>query len=336
MAALRTIAVYWASSCGGCEIAIANLHEHLLDFDANFRLVFCPCLVDTKISDVQNLPDRSIDITLFNGAIRTSENEEMAHLMRRKSKLLVAYGSCATEGCIPALSNLSSKDDHLRAIYLESPSLSNPDSVLPCEKTEVPEGTLRLPGFYDRVKTLAQTVDVDYFLPGCPPESHQVWNVLEMLVRNDPLPSAGSVIGAGSSSVCDECTRTRLEKKITRLYRTFEIVPDRERCLLDQGILCMGVATRDGCGALCPKVNMPCTGCYGPPEGVLDQGAKMAATLGSILDIEKLKELRPEEIDPSVDALLDAVPDLAGAFYKFSLAGSLLDRAVARHKPEEK
>ncbi len=332
----RALAVYWASSCGGCEIAIANLHEHLLDLDANFHLVFCPCLVDTKISDIRSLPDGAIDVTLFNGAVRTDENEEMARLLRRKSKLLVAYGSCAMEGGIPALSNLSSKEDHFHTIYLENPSLSNPDGVLPRESTEVPEGTLRLPRFYNRVKTLEQTVDVDYLMPGCPPESHQVWNVLDVLIRNAPLPPKGSVIGAGRSSVCDECARTRQEKKLSRLYRTFEIIPDRESCLLDQGILCMGVATRDGCGALCPQVNMPCIGCYGPPEGVLDQGAKMAGTLGSIFDIEKLKELPADEINRHVDAMLDSLPDFVGAFYKFSLAGSLLKGAAARQKPEER
>ena len=332
----RALAVYWASSCGGCEIAIVNLHERLLELDANFHLVFCPCLVDTKTRDIQQLPDGAIDVTLFNGAIRTSENEEMAHLLRRKSKLLVAFGSCAMEGCIPALSNLSSKAAHFHSIYLDNPTLANPDGVLPRESTDVPEGNLRLPRFYERVKTLRQTVDVDYLMPGCPPESHQIWNVLDLLIREAPLPPRGAVIGAGRSSVCDECTRTRQEKKITRFYRTFEIVADTQSCLLDQGILCMGVATRDGCGALCPQVNMPCIGCYGPPEGVLDQGAKMAGTLGSIIDIERLKSLPADEIDHHVDEVLESMPDFAGVFYKFSLADSLLRGAAVRQKAEEK
>ena len=55
---------------------------------------------------VKGYPDGYIDVCLFNGAIRNSENEEMAHLLRQKSKVLVAYGSCAYEGCIPALSKL--------------------------------------------------------------------------------------------------------------------------------------------------------------------------------------------------------------------------------------
>jgi len=248
----------------------------------------------------------------------------MARLMRRKSRLLIAYGSCSYAGSIPALSNLHSRGGHIRSIYLESPSLDNPTGVLPAETTCVPEGELRLPVFHERVRTLAQTVEVDYFVPGCPPESHQVWNILDLLIRNEPLPPMGSILGAGRSSVCEECKRARTDKTIERFYRTYERIPDSESCLLDQGFLCMGPATRDGCGGLCPKVNMPCIGCYGPPEDVLDQGAKMAGTIGSILDIGKLKGISEHEINKRIDEVLNAMPDIAGAFYKFSLAGSLL------------
>src|SRR5690242_9073197 len=74
------LAMYWAASCGGCEIAVVNLHEKLLDVDAAFDFMFCPCLMDTKKKDIEAMPDKSIAITLFNGAIRTDENAEMAHL----------------------------------------------------------------------------------------------------------------------------------------------------------------------------------------------------------------------------------------------------------------
>ena len=95
------LAVYWAASCGGCEVAVLNLHERLLDVDAAFDFMFCPCLMDTKTKDVEALPDRAIAVTLFNGALRTQENIEMARLLRRKSRLLVAFGSCAEGGLYP-------------------------------------------------------------------------------------------------------------------------------------------------------------------------------------------------------------------------------------------
>ncbi|MBZ0155729.1 MAG: NADH:ubiquinone oxidoreductase [Alphaproteobacteria bacterium] len=323
------LSMYWAASCGGCEIALVNLHEKILDVDAAFDFVFCPCLLDTKKRDVEAMPDGSIALTLFNGAIRTEENEEMAHLLRRKSRLLIAFGSCSYEGCIPGLGNLSERDEFMRTVYLENPTTENPGGIVPRTETEVPEGVLHLPSFYDRVRTLAQVTGVDYFIPGCPPEPHQIGNVVEAVVQGKPLPPKGSVIGAGRSSVCEECSRKREDKKLKGFRRIYEFIPDREKCLLDQGVLCMGIATRDGCGALCPKVNMPCTGCYGPPEGVLDQGAKMVAALGSLLDIGEVKGLPEEEIDRRIDALIDSIPDFAGTFYKYSLPGSILKGRIA-------
>ena len=102
------------------------------------------------------------------------------------------------------------------------------------------------------------------------------------------------------------------------------MIPEKSVCLLEQGIICMGIATRSGCGGLCPQVRMPCIGCYGPPEGVLDQGAKMVSALGSMLDIGDTKGLSEDEIIRRVDEIIAAIPDLAGTFYKFSLPDSIL------------
>jgi F420-non-reducing hydrogenase small subunit len=319
------LAVYWSASCGGCEVAVANLHEHLLEVAEHFDFMFCPCLLDTKKKDIEALEDGEITATLFNGAIRTEENREMAHLLRRKSKLLVAMGACAASGGIPALSNLSTRAQILRAAYLDSPTLDNLEGVVPQERTLVPEGELRLPHFFERVLSLGDVVPVDYTIPGCPPEPDQLWNVIKLLMRAleeaEPLPCPGAVMGAGPSSVCDECARTRSDKRLTGFRRVWEFLPDEEQCLMDQGLVCMGMATRSGCGGLCPAVNMPCIGCYGPPEGVFDQGAKLAATLGSIIDIDPIRdERRMSIINQKVDQVVAQVPDLAGTACKFSMA----------------
>jgi F420-non-reducing hydrogenase small subunit len=307
------IAMYWAASCGGCEISLANLHENLINVDAAFQLVFCPCLVDGKKHDVEALRDGELLITFFNGAIRTDENEEMARLLRKKSKILIAYGSCAYEGCIPGLSNFHTRDDHMKAVYLDNPSIDNPKGILPQPSTTVPEGTRTIPKFHDRVKTLGQTVDVDYFLPGCPPESAQVWAVIEAVIQGIELPKKGAVIGAGKCTVCDECEKKKEEKKVKKFFRTYEIVPDREKCLLEQGVLCLGPATRDGCKAQCPNnVDMR------------DQGAKMIGALGTAIDLGDTKDLSEEQIAARVEEVISTIPDYAGVFYKYSLPGSIL------------
>lgn len=323
------IAMYWASSCGGCEISLANTGETLLDIDENFDFFFCPCLVDGKRADVEACEDDEILITLFNGGIRTDEQAEMAELLRRKSRLMVAFGSCAQEGCVPGLGNLTTGSDMQRYVYDEVPSMDNPDGVRPQLRHEVPEGTLTLPTILEHLSPLDKVVDIDYYMPGCPPEPHQITAVVNLLISGAPLPPKGSVIGAGTSTVCDECPKRREAKKISELKRAHEFLPDPDGCLLDQGQICMGVATRSGCGGLCPKVNSSCIGCYGPPEGVVDQGAKMASVLGSVIDIDALKPLDEADMAAAVDKVLDSIPDYAGTFYKFSLAHSSLAKKRA-------
>ncbi len=92
----------------------------------------------------------------------------MARLLRRKSRLLVAFGTCAAHGSIPGLANLHTTEELLQTVYRDTPSIDNPQGVLPAPVSEVPGGVLRLPPLNDSVATLAQTVAVDYFLPGCP------------------------------------------------------------------------------------------------------------------------------------------------------------------------
>lgn len=315
-------AMYWAAACGGCEIAVLNIHEKILDVDANFDVVFWPVAMDAKYKDVEAMADGSITLTLFDGAIRNSENEELARLLRRKSKILVAFGSCACEGCIPALANLTTPEAIFESAY-NSVSTDNSQGTRPQPRWSAPEGvTLYIPEFYPVVKTLAQVVPVDYYMPGCPPESHQIAAVVDLVIKalhgEATLPPAGAVIGAGESTVCDECKRTRNEKKIRQFVRIQEVRPDPTLCLLEQGILCNGPATRSGCSALCPLAGAPCVGCYGPAEGVLDYGARLMTAIGSVIDSN----------DPAeIERILDGIPDPAGAFYRFNMAGSLLRAA---------
>jgi F420-non-reducing hydrogenase small subunit len=315
-------AMYWAASCGGCEIAVLNTHEKILDVDANFDVVFWPVAMDAKYKDVQAMPDGAITLTLFNGGIRNSENEEMAHLLRRKSKILVAFGSCACEGCIPGLANFSSTQEIFDTAYA-TVSTDNPQNVRPQFRYSMPEGELRIPEFYPVLRTLDQVVKVDYYMPGCPPESHQIAAVIDLVIAalqgKATLPPPGSTIGAGGSTVCDECQRKRNEKSIKQFVRIQNLQAiDPALCLLEQGIPCNGPATRSGCGALCPLAGAQCIGCYGPAAGVVDYGARLMTAFASVIDSK----------DPAeVEHILDGLPDPAGQFYRFNLAGSLLRAA---------
>jgi F420-non-reducing hydrogenase small subunit len=314
------LANYWAASCGGCEIALLGINEKILDVANAFDIVLWPVAIDAKVRSIELMEDKSIDLCLFNGAIRTSEQEYMARLLRAKSKAMIAFGSCAQEGCIPGLANVTNREGIFQTSYFDTPTTVNPEGIVPQTETEVEEGVLYLPVFYDTVKTLGQTVEVDYYLPGCPPEPERIWDAIVAILEGK-LPAPGSVIGA-ETTVCDDCPLTRDEKKITEFKRTWEIIPDPEICLLEQGLVCCGIATRAGCGALCPTVGSPCIGCYGPTDGVEDFGARMITALASVIDSDD-----PEEIDRIIT---EGIPDPIGTFYRFSLAKSQLRRTALK------
>jgi F420-non-reducing hydrogenase small subunit len=321
------IAFYWAASCGGCEIAVLDINEKILDVAKIADILFWPVAIDTKYKDVEAFPDKYIDITFFNGSIRNSEQEHMAKMLRAKSKILVAFGSCAHEGSVPGLANLNTKNEVFEQVYIKEKSNANPQAVMPKPQSQVKEGTLKIPEFYDTVKTLAQTVDVDYSLPGCPPPVKLIAGAVDAIASNN-LPPKGSVL-APLKAVCDERPRKRENKKIGKIYRVYEKAPEPEKCLMEQGILCMGMATRSGCGAQCLKVDMPCTGCGGLAPNVPEQGAAMITALASILGYDGV-EGKTKYTEKEIETLMNQVKDPVGTVYMYSLPNSILKRKVIK------
>ncbi len=321
-----TFAMYWAAACGGCEISLLNIGEQILAVDAAFEIVFWPCVADFKYHDVEGYPDGFIDLCLFNGSIRNSENEELAHLLRRKSKTLVAFGSCAYEGCVPGLANLTNNAATLRTVYYDGPTNDETRHRVPQPVSKVPEGEIHLPVLYETVRALDQVVPVDYIIPGCPPEAHQISAVLTTILSGAPLPPPGrTILGAANVALCEECPLAKNVKQIERFYRPYEITPDPGICLLEQGLVCMGPATRGGCGALCPQVGMRCEGCYGPLADQ-DQGARMLSAIASVVAPGR-PGLDEVEQAHEVAAVMETLADPAGTFYRFSMAHSLMRRA---------
>lgn len=312
---------YWAASCGGCEIAVLDIDEAILKVLEVAEVVFWPVAMDIKYSDVENMPDEYMDVIFFNGGIRNSEQEHLAKLLRDKSKYMVAFGSCAHTGGIPGLANLTNRRGIFDRVYHTSESTVNPDDFEPETECKVPEGTLTIPEFYDLVKPLDRIVDVDYYLPGCPPPASLVLDAVNAIASGE-LPPKGSVL-APVLSVCDECPRTKEEKKITRVKRIIDHIPDPETCLLEQGFICMGPATRGGCGAQCIEANMPCTGCGGACPEAIEQGSAMISALSTVLGLANEKD---EDFD--YDILLDELKDPVGTFYKYALPASIINRRI--------
>ena len=316
------IAFYWCASCGGCEESVVDLAEAILDVVAAVDIIFWPVAMDFKRSDVEAMPDGSILVSMINGAIRSSEQEEMARLLRRKSQLVVAYGACAQLGGIPGLANQFDREQILKVVYEESPSTQNAEKTHPTLRFQDDGRTATLPELWKIVRTLDQVIPVDYYLPGCPPTPKLLQQALTALLSGN-VPPKGSVLAA-DIALCEECPRketkpTDLSFSAFKRPHTSEVDP--EKCLLAQGFLCMGPATRGGCEALCLQGNMPCSGCFGPTSRVKDQGAKIMSSLCSNVAATDEKE---------IDATLATIPDPVGTFYRYGLAASLLRARVGR------
>lgn len=290
----KKIAMYWGAGCGGCDVSLLGIHEKLLDLLDEIEIVFWPCAMDIKYEDLEKMEDKSIDIAFYNGAIRTEENEEIAKLLRKKAKLMVAYGSCAIEGCVIGLANLYNKKEIFEAVYLKNETTK--EKILPSRD---------LPEFLPYLKTLDQVVKVDAFIPGCPPPKPVLEEALDALLQ-------GKTKFGKEVALCEECPRkdTKPEKiEISKFYRWHE-KEDNGECFLAQGIICMGPATRAGCKGECISANIPCTGCMGALPKVRDQGAAMLSAIASLLDVDDEKE----------DEVIDSIKDIIGTFYKYSTA----------------
>ena len=325
-----TLALKRGASCVGCDIAIVNLSENLLELLEIADIVFAPTLLDVKYKDLKAMPDKSITIGLYHGAVRNSENEELAHIMREKCRILIAYGACAHMGGIPGLANVSNREGIFNTVYKETFSTENLKDIRPVTEWKDGKGhKLTLPEFYDEVFALNDVTDVDYYVPACPPTHDMNMQILKVVKDfaegKAPLPPKGTVI-ASEKTLCDECPREKKEKiSIEKISYISEVELDPEKCFLEQGILCLGPATRAGCGAPCIEANMPCRGCMGPTALVMDQGGSMLSAVASILGItDKETQLTEEDIAK----LMAQIKDPLGYFYRFSLPKSLLRKVV--------
>jgi F420-non-reducing hydrogenase small subunit len=334
MAEKIKIAQYWGAGCGGCDVALLDIDAKILDVHAIANVVFWPIGFDGKLKEIEAMPDKSITVSFYNGAIRNSENEHVAKVLRAKSAVMIAFGSCACFGGTPGLANVTNKKEIFETVYKNTQSTDNPNFVTPQEHCKVKEGELELPKFWDSVRTLDEIVDVDYFMPGCPPTVNLIAMAVDAVAKHvttgAPLPPKGTVI-ASDKTLCDECKRERVEKgrRIDKIFQAYEIKPDPKKCLLDQGLICIGPATRAGCGAMCPNAQMPCRGCMGPTSGVTDQGSSMLSALSSILNITDNEAQVSEE---QIMTMMTQVKDPLGTFYAFTLPKSPLRRIVTEKR----
>ncbi len=297
------LAEEWFAICGGCEVTILDIGEPLLDVLAKLDIVHMPVLMDHKLygqtgeQAEMGIPDA--DVGIITGGIRTEEHKKLAQEMRKRCKTLIAMGSCACFGGVPALANLYSTDEITEKVYRGSVST---------EHDGVPN--VGIPALTDRVYAIKEVVPVDLSLPGCPTTPEMVAGALTALLEGKPIELP-------TKSVCDDCPTIREKKAVSTLKRRLEgpeFTPGRPlsemRCLMEQGFLCLGPATRTGCGGSqgtprCIRAYMPCEGCFGPLSDTANPMVDMMGALSTI------------GLDPK------QIPDRAPTFNRFVGAGRL-------------
>ncbi|WP_028583860.1 NADH-quinone oxidoreductase subunit B family protein [Desulfogranum mediterraneum] len=326
MAAKVKTAFLLAGGCAGCEMSVVDLSEVLVDVLESIEIVFwAPTVADVKYCDLEEMEDNSIDVAFVDGMIRNTENEHTVKVLRAKSKVLVAFGACATLGGIGALGDLHTKEELFKQAYQDSFSTDNPDGVMPSPEYLLDgKYELTIPALLDNCATVDQIVDVEYYVGGCPPHPKFVGQILTSLLAGE-LPPPGSWITSGKA-VCDSCSRNPVRNGQERLpvgeiKRTIDGTPDPDTCLLQQGYMCFGPVTQGDCEGSCLNVNMPCRGCGGPLPGIKDFGARCVSTIASSM-----------ADDAAVDQFIDKYNDMAKMFYRYAHTAGSLNRKVAALK----
>jgi len=318
------VAICWLGSCGGCDEAVVDINEVILGVAKAVDLILWPVALDFKYNSIKPRKDGEILLSIINGDVRNSEQEEVAKLLREKSQLVLAFGACACLGGTPGLANLRTKEDIFNWVYRDAPTVVNPEGNYPQTTTIVNGKKLTLPEIYGRVYALNDIIPVDYYLPGCPPPPHLIMAAISAVLEGK-LPPKGSTL-APHRALCDSCKRNKSKPErmaIRDIKRIHEVEADPDVCFLAQGIICLGPATRDGCGEACMNINIPCRGCFGPVEGVVDSGAKFVSALASILDVQS---------DEDIERIANEIMDPVGYSYRFALPSSILQRKTGKNK----
>jgi len=165
------LATAWLGGCSGCHMSFLDLDERLIDLAGLVDVCYSP------IADIKEFPEE-VDITLVEGAVANEDHLREIRLIRKRSKILIAFGDCAVTGNVTALRNLFSVEDVLNRAYRENSTVIN---GVPTVDGYV-DGNGIVPRLLDRVLRIQDAVRVDHFLPGCPPAPDAIYAFLSDLV----------------------------------------------------------------------------------------------------------------------------------------------------------
>jgi F420-non-reducing hydrogenase small subunit len=295
------IAMGQGSSCWGCYQSLVDIHLGLADVLPQLDIKYWQAVADFKLKDLEGYPDKSIVVGLYEGMARTEEDIHLLKLMREKSQILIAFGTCSCFGGIPGMANFSNLEECYDVKFRNNKTV---------KKGKIPSENL--PGIAPVVKPNNSFVDFEIYLPGCPPTSKIIATAVTALLEGKPIELP-------SHTVCHYCDREKKETPVEAFKRDFEGIADPDLCLLEQGYVCIGSSTWGVCEAQCPNAGAPCKGCHGPPGHFEDHGAATIAMLGSYGPLE-------------TEAIQSKIKDPLGSFWRFNYPVSHLGQIRLRRE----
>jgi len=300
------VAMGQGSSCWGCYQSLIDIHMHLADVLPKLDIKFWACVADFKHKDLEGYPDGSIAVGFYEGMARTAEDVHLLKTLRKKCKILVAFGTCACYGGIPSMANFYDIEECYDVKFRNNRTAH--DGEVPTEN---------LPPIEPVVRPNSHYVKFDVYLPGCPPTSDLILKAVTALLE-------GKELDLPPYAVCHYCKREKKETPIPKILRPYTGNADPDRCLLEQGYICLGSATWGLCEGQCVNRGAPCRGCFGPvPPITQDQGAAGISMLGTYAPIE------PEKLEAECK-------DPLGMFWRFTYPASHLGRIRIRREEAKK
>ncbi len=232
---LIRVGVVKFASCDGCQLGFLDLGTVLLDIGIRFQIV------EFGEASSNRTPDGPFDILFVEGSVSTDEQAQHIRHLRERTTLLVTIGACATSGGIQALRAWAGNDGGISGFI---------DAVY-----ATPEFVETL----ERAQPVAELVEVDAELRGCPIDTGQLVELLTATAigRRPQLPS---------EAVCVACK-----------------LAGRVCVMVARGEPCLGPIISTGCGALCPGMDRGCYGCFGPRESA--NGTALSNWFGAALGL---------------------------------------------------
>jgi F420-non-reducing hydrogenase small subunit len=233
------ISTEWLSGCSGCHIAVVDLHEKLLNLVDMAEFVRLPVLMDEKAYP-------SADVGIVEGAVRSEHDREALLRLRKSVNKLIAFGSCAVYGGPSGIGWLYSREVVMDRVFGNGPT--NAGGELP------DSGAVKLE---DGVIPVDEVVEVDLYLPGCPPHPYFIAASIASLLGVPAPPLT-------AKTVCADCERKMVKRDGVQLKKGAVSADDDNLCFLSQGVICLGSVTLNRCLSPCPGIGIACTGCNGP------------------------------------------------------------------------